>query len=74
MRTETALRMVRDRERVLVEILEDERSQGWPAPFDWAVWRRNRAGVVVKLRARTYWASKSRPQPVENLGTEPSRS
>ena len=75
MRTETALRMVRDRERVLVEILEDERSQGAPAPFDWRAWRLNRARLVSQLRSRTYWTGKNpRPQAVENLGTGPSRS
>lgn len=70
MRTETALSLIHDREADLVEALEDERSQGWPAPFDWRAWRRNRAGVVAKIRSRTYWANKGRPQAVENLGTE----
>lgn len=74
MRTEQALRTVRHREQALALVLEDERDQGMPRPFDWAAWRRNRAGVVVKLRSRTYWANKGRPQAVENLGTDPSRS
>lgn len=70
MRTEAALHRVRNRERALALVLENERDQGWPARFDWAAWRRNRATLVAKVRSRTYWADKGRPQPVESLGTE----
>lgn len=59
------LTMVRHRDRALVLILEQERDQGWPRPFDWHAWRRNRAGVVAKLRSRTYWTERS----IHRLGT-----
>lgn len=59
------LTQIRHRERALVLILEAERDQGMPAPFDWAAWRRNRANLVAKLRSRTYWASRH-PHPVDN--------
>lgn len=52
------LARLRDRDRLLAVVLESERDQGWPAPFDWRAWRLNRAGVVAKVRARTYWANK----------------
>lgn len=58
MRTEAALRTARDRDRMLAEILEDERSQGMPAPFDWRAWRLNRAKLVAQLRSRAYWDGK----------------
>lgn len=48
-RTAKALELVRHRDRVLVEVLESERDQGMPAPFDWRAWRRNRAALVVRL-------------------------
>lgn len=42
--------MVRHRDRALTAVLEAEREQGWPAPFDWKAWRRNRGDWVVAMR------------------------
>lgn len=61
MRTETALRVVRDRERLLVGLLEDERSTGMPAPFDWRRWRlRNEMLVARTLQPGTRFTDDER--------------
>jgi hypothetical protein len=66
---ERALALVLHRERALALVLEDERDQGWPKPFDWHAWRRNRAEVVAKLRSHTYWSEKAH-RVIHRLGTD----
>jgi hypothetical protein len=49
LRIERAMRMVRDRHRLLAEILESERGQGWPAKFPWPEWRLSREELATSL-------------------------
>lgn len=52
LRIERAMRMVRDRHRLMVEVLESEREQGMPVAFDWRAWRLNRALLMSRLHKR----------------------
>lgn len=49
MSPEHALASVRNRDRARLQVLENERDQGWPPKFDWRRWRLRNEMVVAGL-------------------------